>query len=250
MAKIKLINKLPSKSTSRYEMAHKIELRRLNLEAKAILAGSPDLDTAMKRINRIVEKSSIRKKLVQASDEIYNNAWLKVFEKKIPIVKPATEKQQLVVKLWVDNNEKLHRELMVRYAKEIKAITGKKIKEEITKTEAVQKLRERNGVAQTFARANAINETHTLNATVTKIRDLQIGAESAVWRTMEDDRVRGNPSGKYPDAEPSHFALNNRKFDPTVGILTIDTGEYIMPGEQWGCRCISETTVEVQTENE
>lgn len=245
MAKIRLINKLPTKSTTRIEMAQKMELRRVNLEARAILISSPDLETAMKRIDKIVSSSSIKKKLFKAGDEIYANAWAKVFEKKIPIKKAATEGQQLAVKLWVDAGEKLHKEFLVRYANEVKEITTKRIKEEVTKSEAVKQLRERNGVAQTFANRNAESEAHSLNATVTQIRDLQIGAESAVWRTMEDDRVRGNPSGKYPDAEPSHFALNNRKFDPTVGMLTIDTGEYIMPGEQWGCRCISETEVEV-----
>jgi len=77
----------------------------------------------------------------------------------------------------------------------------------------------------------ARDEMGTLNSEMTKRRMLSVGIKQYVWNTCMDERVRGNPGGRYPKAIPSHWAREKKVFswsDPPDG------GH---PGEAWLCRC-------------
>jgi len=74
-----------------------------------------------------------------------------------------------------------------------------------------------------------------LNAT----RQQALGVTHFIWRTVHDDRVRGDPTGKYPRAEPSHFDRDGKTFsyaDPPKG----EDGQPELPGEPINCRCYAE----------
>ena len=89
----------------------------------------------------------------------------------------------------------------------------------------------RKGHAKMVART----QIATFNSLTTKARAQNLGITKAVWRTSEDERVRGNPSGKYPNARPSHFALNGVEFDLAKGAPI--NGQFLLPGTSYNCRC-------------
>lgn len=96
------------------------------------------------------------------------------------------------------------------------------------------------GISQSFgvtyrrAKVIARDQVGKLNGQLTQLRQNELGINEYIWRTSEDERVRGDPDGKYPNAEPSHYARNGKKFswnDPPEG------GH---PGDAILCRCYSE----------
>jgi len=90
----------------------------------------------------------------------------------------------------------------------------------------------RKGHAEMVART----QISSFNSIVSKTRARNIGIEKAVWVTSKDERVRGNPSGKYPNAKPSHHWADGKEFDLAAG-LTFPNGETLLPGISPNCRC-------------
>lgn len=73
-----------------------------------------------------------------------------------------------------------------------------------------------------------------INGELTRQRQTDIGVESYIWRTAADERVRGTPGGKYPNAKPSHFNREGKVF------LWTKPPEGGHPGEAIQCRCYAE----------
>jgi SPP1 gp7 family putative phage head morphogenesis protein len=106
----------------------------------------------------------------------------------------------------------------------------------------------------------ARNEVSTINSQINQKRLQQLGLDLYIWRTSSDERVRGNPSGKYPKARPRHDTMDGkvcRWDDPTVYADSIKqaregkwkkrssiNGPEQHPGEPILCRCIAEPIVE------
>lgn len=77
----------------------------------------------------------------------------------------------------------------------------------------------------------AEDEINKLNGRLTEDRAKSVGSDSYIWNTQRDERVRGDPTGLYPNSVPSHYARDNEIFNwgnPPEG------GH---PGEAYGCRC-------------
>lgn len=90
----------------------------------------------------------------------------------------------------------------------------------------------RKGHAKFVAR----NQIQNFNSILTKTRAQNLSIEKAIWRTSEDERVRGNPAGRYPNAKPNHFWANGREFDLSKG-LQFPNGQWLLPGVAYLCRC-------------
>lgn len=70
-------------------------------------------------------------------------------------------------------------------------------------------------------------------------RQQDLGVTEFIWRTVGDERVRGNPGGKYPNAKPSHWDRDGKTYkyaDPPRGAK----GERELPGTPINCRCFGE----------
>lgn len=85
----------------------------------------------------------------------------------------------------------------------------------------------------------AVDQLGKLTGQIAAARAQDLGATHFYWRTAEDERVRGNPAGKYPRALPSHYARNGQRYayaDPPKG----KNGESELPGVPIRCRCYGE----------
>ena len=104
------------------------------------------------------------------------------------------------------------------------------------------------GISYRRARIIARDQTAKLNSSLTQGRMTDAGMETYIWDTAQDERVRGDTSGFYPKALPSHFVMQGkicRWDDPTVWLengewvkRTVDA-PYFHPGMAIMCRCVA-----------
>lgn len=96
----------------------------------------------------------------------------------------------------------------------------------------------------------ARDQVGTLNNKISKAIHNSLGLTVYTWVTARDERVRGNPRGKYPKAIPSHWAMDGmlcRWDDSTV--YSDDRGKTwkkrtaimpkVEPGIEVACRCVA-----------
>lgn len=93
------------------------------------------------------------------------------------------------------------------------------------------RLRDQVDMSRNRANLIARNELGNAAAAGMKATQEQAGVTQYKWWTARDDRVRGKPGGKYPNAKPSHWARHGKVFDWN------DPPEGGHPGEAIQCRC-------------
>jgi SPP1 gp7 family putative phage head morphogenesis protein len=126
--------------------------------------------------------------------------------------------------------------------------------------ERIEAIRERvlDQVNISFKRAQLIarDQVAKFNSQLTQMRQESIGVTRYIWRTSNDERVRGRPGGKYASARPTHWALEGmmcRWDDATV--YSDDGGETwkkrssigaveLHPGRDFQCRCTAEPVLD------
>lgn len=136
-------------------------------------------------------------------------------------------------KNWVAQNSALIKTVPEQYMAKVETtirqgvMQGKSVKalaEEIEKVGNVTKKR-----AMVIAR----DQTGKANAEMAQARQEDLGIKDYTWVTSHDERVRGNPAGRYPGANPSHYAREGKTFswkEPPEG------GH---PGMPIQCRCFA-----------
>jgi uncharacterized protein with gpF-like domain len=113
-------------------------------------------------------------------------------------------------------------------------------------TEAIMKISRKIEVAD--AARLARDQIGKLNGQVTQARMEAVGLDLYLWSTSGDERVRGDPTGIYPNARPSHYEMDGkicRWDDPAV--YSEDGGKHwlprhsdwvqLHPGYDYNCRC-------------
>lgn len=89
------------------------------------------------------------------------------------------------------------------------------------------------GFAKKRAAFIARDQVATFNGELNRIRQTAAGVTEYEWSTSKDERVRGNPDGKYPNAKPSHWHREGQRFSwakpPSDG----------HPGIAINCRCVA-----------
>lgn len=107
-------------------------------------------------------------------------------------------------------------------------------------TDIAEDIEDRFDVSERHARLIARDQVGKFYSALNHARQREMGVTRFVWRTVGDERVRGTPGGKYPNADPSHFELDGNEYDyddpPDAG----PDGEPALPGEAIQCRCWSE----------
>jgi uncharacterized protein with gpF-like domain len=119
----------------------------------------------------------------------------------------------------------------------------------------LKELRRLTNMSLNRASLIAVDQAHKINASLNQLRSEELGSISYIWRTADDERVRGNPSGKYPNVPKSrnHFLRDDKEFlwkpwggsEKTrpvnaSGKKIPDPPKEGNPGEPINCRCIAE----------
>lgn len=100
----------------------------------------------------------------------------------------------------------------------------------------------------TFKRAKLIarDQTAKLNANINEVRQRNLGVIGYRWSNSRDRRVRGNPSGKYPNAKFNHWKREGKFYawsDANVGKPAPNGKKFLKvpadghPGQPVQCRC-------------
>jgi len=94
------------------------------------------------------------------------------------------------------------------------------------------------GMARRRAKLIARDQAASFNGDLNRIRQTAMGVTEYVWSTSLDERVRGNPEGKYPNARPSHWDREGKTLKwsspPSDG----------HPGQPINCRCTARAVIE------
>lgn len=155
---------------------------------------------------------------------------------------------QAAINEWVETNRKLVSSLSGEALTRMESLvleavqTGRRPEDLISQ---IYNLNRATGINR--ARLIAADQIGKLQGLLTEQRSLAIGMDTYTWQTAMDERVRGNPRGKYPTAKPSHWKAQGKVGvygDPSVWIVNGKkvprSGADPMepPGFAIRCRCI------------
>jgi SPP1 gp7 family putative phage head morphogenesis protein len=108
----------------------------------------------------------------------------------------------------------------------------------VNNREIARLLRREFGIGKRRAALIARDQAASFNGDLNRIRQTAMGVTEYVWSTSMDERVRGNPDGKYPNARPSHWDREGKHFKwsdpPSDG----------HPGQPINCRCTARAVIE------
>jgi uncharacterized protein with gpF-like domain len=96
------------------------------------------------------------------------------------------------------------------------------------------------GVTETRAAFIARDQTAKLTGSITQARQEAVGVDEYIWRTAQDERVVGNPSGKYPEGSEGHMDHFHREGKVFKWSSPPPDGH---PGESFNCRCFAQGRV-------
>jgi uncharacterized protein with gpF-like domain len=91
------------------------------------------------------------------------------------------------------------------------------------------------GKLETRADLIARDQTSKLWGDINQKRQENVGVEIYIWRTADDERVRGEPGGKYAGSRPSHAVMNGKYCTWKDATVYADTLEDAMAGK-WKSR--------------
>lgn len=84
----------------------------------------------------------------------------------------------------------------------------------------------------------ARDQAGSFSGDLNRVRQTEAGVKEYSWSTSLDERVRGNPEGRYPNARPSHWTREGKTFKwsspPSDG----------HPGQPINCHCTARAVIE------
>jgi SPP1 gp7 family putative phage head morphogenesis protein len=147
-----------------------------------------------------------------------------------------------VVDDFAAENAALIKGVANKTADDIAAAATRAVANGTSAEDLAKEIETRFSLGEKRSKAIARDQIGKLNGQITAERHKAMGVKKFRWRTAGDERVRGNPEGKYPKAEPSHWHLEESgeiyEYDnpPESGV----NGERQLPGVPIFCRCYPE----------
>ena len=185
-------------------------------------------------------------------DSFNNKEWSRILKRSVGISWFAFELFRDPLKdRWVNENIRLTKNIVRNTLTSIQTTiingisqgkTNDVIIREITGIGKLKKTAEKvyNATKSVFTKAKnnvkriASDQIQKLNGKFTQNRELGLDISRYKWRNMRDNRVRGNPAGKYPNSMFNHWSREGRIFKwsepPGDG----------HPGQPIECRCFAE----------
>jgi len=155
---------------------------------------------------------------------------------------------------WELTNRKLVKSLVGEHLSRMEAMaldavqTGKR-PEQLT----LDILKANKNISVTRAKLIARDQIGKLTSALTERRSRDLGLDTYDWRTALDERVRGRPGGRYPNARPSHWGAQGKIGVYGKGDVWIVAGKEVprgmndpigAPGTPVSCRCLAASRLE------
>lgn len=152
---------------------------------------------------------------------------------------------------WGERNYELIKSLASQYITRVNEMAEKAI---TSGTGYYDLMKDIESLGQTLpegrSRLIARDQVGKLNGRITKATQQELGIDEYVWMTAMNERVRGNPGGRYPNAIPSHYVMEGKVCDWNDASTYSDDGGVSWqertgempdehPGEAIACRCTS-----------
>ena len=139
---------------------------------------------------------------------------------------------------WAAENRRLIRSITSDSLTQIDGMVQRGVRGGEGIDQLTSKIMDRFGVAESRARLIARDQTGKLNSQLTEERQESLGVTQYTWRNVDDERVRGNPGGLYPESEFNHWSREGRVYSwdspPADG----------HPGIPIQCRCYAEPVLD------
>lgn len=144
---------------------------------------------------------------------------------------------------YVRRNVELIRTAGLGQVEEVKTLILRATREQTSYEELSARLQRQYEITEARAKLIARDQVLKANSELNQIRAQAAGVTRYVWRTAQDERVRGTPGGKWPKG--SHFGLNGTVHEWTdPPIVDAKTGRKEHPGRDYQCRCIADPMVD------
>jgi SPP1 gp7 family putative phage head morphogenesis protein len=145
------------------------------------------------------------------------------------------------IEKWINENVELIKSISQEYLGKVTTIINESFIQGVTASNVASAISEATGATYKRAKLIARNEISNLNAAIDLTHAEELNIVEYVWRTSRDERVRGNPSGKYPNATPSHHDREGKVYSISEGA----GGSDVHPGIGILCRCTMEMVIEI-----
>lgn len=142
-----------------------------------------------------------------------------------------------VLESWRRENVDLITSIAKRMHGDVRRVVREGARNGTRVEDVAREIGERFNVSASRATLIARDQILKANADLTRVRCVGAGVTRYRWSTSRDERVRGNPTGKWPRG--LHYALEGREFswdDPPV--VNLD-GSRDHPGRSFQCRCVA-----------
>lgn len=116
-------------------------------------------------------------------------------------------------KNWVAQNTSLIKSVPTQYLSKVEQIVRSGVINGTASREIAKQVKDVSGVTDRRAKIIARDQVNKANGELTKYRQTDLGVEEYKWVTAHDERVRGNPAGRFPSAVPSHYARDGKVFE-------------------------------------
>lgn len=113
---------------------------------------------------------------------------------------------------WIAQNTALINTIPQQHMAKVETIIRQGVLNGESPKTLAAKIKEAAGATKRRADTIARDQIGKANAELAKERQTELGVNSYTWVTSHDERVRGNPNGRYPGARPSHFARDTKVF--------------------------------------
>lgn len=132
------------------------------------------------------------------------------------------------------------------YIKRIDVAVQGGMRNGLAPTSIARDIQEATGITYRRASLIARDQMAKINSDITRKRSENLGIKYFKWSTSKDERVSGNPSGKYPKAKIKCYMISKADNGLGEGVYTYKDGaKYagetkLFPGHAHvGCRCSS-----------
>lgn len=150
---------------------------------------------------------------------------------------------------WAQTNYKLIKSLTDNYIANVNDLTEKAVTQGWSWTDLYTRIKN-TGANITGARARLIarDQVGKLNGQITQAEMEDIGLDTYIWRTANDERVRGRPGGLWSTARPSHWVMEGKlckwsdasvwsEDDGKTWVPRSGSAPMAAPGSEIQCRC-------------